>query len=174
MILKMKDGKVNIENFPNETDYRNPNIAEIMANLGYVNRFGSGVNTVANLLDENGSEPAHFLLGDMTTFKVVVVNADAMQDDTDVTVKKNNVIVDVTEKNSNVIDNVIEKGNDITSRKDHILFLMRHDKRISVKQISTKLGVTQRTIFREIDILKSEGRIKREGSDKSGSWVVID
>ena len=36
-------GKVNLENFPNETDYRNPNIAEIMLNLGYVNRFGSGV-----------------------------------------------------------------------------------------------------------------------------------
>lgn len=57
-------GKVNLENFPNETDYRNPNIAEIMLNLGYVNRFGSGVNTVSTLLEENKSNPAEFLLGD--------------------------------------------------------------------------------------------------------------
>ena len=56
-------GKVNLENFPNETDYRNPNIAEIMLNLGYVNRFGSGVNTVSTLLEENKSNPAEFLLG---------------------------------------------------------------------------------------------------------------
>lgn len=81
-------GKVNIENFPDETDYRNPTIAEIMANLGYVNRFGSGVNTVASLLEENGSKPAQFLLGDMTTFKVVVANADVIENDADVTVKK--------------------------------------------------------------------------------------
>ena len=93
-------GKVNIENFPNETDYRNPNIAEIMANLGYVNRFGSGVNTVASLLEENGSKPAQFLLGDMTTFKVVVTNADVIEKEGDVTVKKPTVIVNVTDDDS--------------------------------------------------------------------------
>lgn len=72
-------GKVNLENFPDETDYRNPNIAEIMLNLGYVNRFGSGVNTVSTLLEENGNTPAEFLLGDYTTFKVVVKNADVIK-----------------------------------------------------------------------------------------------
>ena len=51
---------------------------------------------------------------------------------------------------------------------------MRHDKRISVKQMAAKLGVTSRTIFREIDILKSEGKIGREGSDKSGTWIVTE
>lgn len=81
-------GKVNLENFPNETDYRNPNIAEIMLNLGYVNRFGSGVNTVSTLLEENKSNPAEFLLGDYTTFKVVVQNADVIENGTNVRDKK--------------------------------------------------------------------------------------
>lgn len=76
-------GKVNMENFQNETDYRNPNIAEIMLSLGYVNRFGSGVNTVSTLMKENGNDPAEFLLGDYTTFKVVVQNADVKEDGTD-------------------------------------------------------------------------------------------
>ena len=77
-------GKVNLENFPNETAYRNPNIAEIMLNLGYVNRFGSGVNTVSTLLEENKSNPAEFLLGDYTTFKVIVQNADVIENGTNV------------------------------------------------------------------------------------------
>lgn len=94
-------GKVNLENFPNETDYRNPNIAEIMLNLGYVNRFGSGVNTVSTLLEENKSNPAEFLLGDYTTFKVVVQNADVIENGTDVIDKKPNVIVNVTENGTN-------------------------------------------------------------------------
>lgn len=67
-----------------ETDYRNPNIAEIMLNLGYVNRFGSGVNTVSTLLEENGNAPAEFLFGDYTTFKVVVMNADVIENGTNV------------------------------------------------------------------------------------------
>jgi len=164
-------GKVNLENFPNETDYRNPNIAEIMLNLGYVNRFGSGVNTVSTLLEENGNPPAQFLLSDYTTFKVVVENADVIESGTDGIEKTPRVIVNVTEKS----DNVIEKTETVTDipRKEQIIELMRHDKRISVKQIAKIVGVTSRTIFREIETLKSEGRIKREGSDKAGIWIVL-
>lgn len=165
-------GKVNLENFPNETDYRNPNIAEIMLNLGYVNRFGSGVNTVSTLLKENKSNPAEFLLGDYTTFKVVVQNADVIGNGANVIDKKPNVIVKVIETPTDVIENdsnVIEK-----TRGEKILEIIRKDKRISVKQLAAKLSVTSRTIFREIDELKASGKLKRVGSDRSGTWEVIE
>lgn len=175
-------GKVNLENFPNETDYRNPNIAEIMLNLGYVNRFGSGVNTVSTLLEENKSNPAEFLLGDYTTFKVVVQNADVIESGTDDTAKSPNVIVNSTESDTNVTNNVTNKGtivtndvtNDTDSRKGAVIELMRTNKRISVTQIAKELNVTRRTIFRIIDVLKSENRIRRVGELKSGTWEVIE
>lgn len=85
-------GEVNLENFPNEPDYHNSNIAEIMLSLGYVNRFGSGVNTVSMLLEENKSSPAEFLLGDYTTFKVVVQNADVIANDTNGTMHNDGTI----------------------------------------------------------------------------------
>ncbi len=50
---------------------------------------------------------------------------------------------------------------------------MQQNKRISVKQIASELGVTSRTIFRLIDTLKSEGKIERHGSDKAGTWIVV-
>lgn len=50
-----------------------------MLNFGYVNNFGSCVNTVSTLLDDNGSSPVEFLLDDYTTFKVVVKNADVIE-----------------------------------------------------------------------------------------------
>ena len=165
-------GKVNLENFPNETDYRNPNIAEIMLNLGYVNRFGSGVNTVSTLLEENKSNPAEFLLGDYTTFKVVVKNADVIESSTNVIEKTPHVIVNVIETPTDVIENgtnAIEK-----TRGEKILEILRIDKRISVKQLAAKLSVTSRTIFREIDELKASGKLKRVGSDRSGTWEVIE
>ncbi len=141
-------GKVNLENFPNETDYRNPNIAEIMLNLGYVNRFGNEVNTVSTLLEENKSNPAKFLLGDYTTFKVVVQNADVIDNGTD--------------------------GTDKMSREDAIVNLMRKNKRISIKEISAQLNIPRRTLFRIIDALKTSNRIKRIGSEKSGTWEVFE
>ncbi len=141
-------GKVNLENCPNETDYRNPNIAEIMLNLGYVNRFGNGVNTVSTLLEENKSNPAEFLLGDYTTFKVIVQNADVIESGTD--------------------------GTDKMSREDAIVNLMRKNKRISIKEISAQLNIPRRTLFRIIDALKTSNRIKRIGSEKSGTWEVFE
>lgn len=166
-------GKVNLENFPNETDYRNPNIAEIMLNLGYVNRFGSGVNTVSTLLEENGNPPAQFLLSDYTTFKVVVGNADVIESGTDGTEKTPRVIVDGTDGTKNGTDSGTN-GTDNITREDAIVELMRKNKRISVREISAQLNIPRRTLFRLIDSLKTANRIKRVGSEKSGTWEVIE
>lgn len=177
---------MNIENFPNETDYRNPNIAEIMANLGYVNRFGSGVNTVSSLLEENQSSPAKFLLGDYTTFKVVVANADAIESCGNLLNNKSTIVVNETGTgyNSGTIGtmrndewndwneerNNVEHSGDIS---ELVLEQMRLNKRISVKQLSKMFGKSKTTMFRVIEQLKSEGKVKRIGSEKSGNWEVI-
>lgn len=50
-------GQVTVENFgtPGITDYRNPTLAEIMSNLGYVQRFGAGLPTARRALEANGN-----------------------------------------------------------------------------------------------------------------------
>lgn len=167
-------GKVNLENFPNETDYRNPNIAEIMLNLGYVNRFGSGVNTVATLLEDNGNTPAEFLLSDYTTFKVLVKNADVIEKTPNVSVNG----IDGTNSGTIGTNRNSDVTNDVTNndeiRREAIVEMMRKNRRVSVTQIAKELNVTRRTIFRIIDTLKSQNRIKRVGDLKSGTWEVID
>jgi len=52
-------------NFPRQTSYRNPVIAEAMKTLGFVNRFGRGVERAQTALATNGSPPAEFEFGDM-------------------------------------------------------------------------------------------------------------
>ena len=61
-------GMASPENFPGQTDYRNPVIAEAMATLGYVNAFGRGVIRAQEALRRNGNpvtefafEPSHVL-----------------------------------------------------------------------------------------------------------------
>ncbi len=63
-------GAVTKANFgrPSYTDYRNPNLAEAMRVMGYVQKFGVGIPTARRLLRENGHpeiefvvEPTHLL-----------------------------------------------------------------------------------------------------------------
>ena len=51
-------GMASPENFPRQTDYRNPIIAEAMATLGYVNAFGRGVIRAQDALRRNGNPEA--------------------------------------------------------------------------------------------------------------------
>ncbi len=55
-------GQVNVANFgtPGITDYRNPHLAEAMKNLGYVQRFGLGIQLARKELEKNSSPPLEF------------------------------------------------------------------------------------------------------------------
>lgn len=65
-------GKARPENFPTETDYRNPLISSVMRALGYVNRFGMGIGLVADELKANGNPPAEYVFSEPSSFKVIV------------------------------------------------------------------------------------------------------
>ncbi len=59
-------GVVTAANFgqPGLTDYRNPNLAEAMKNLGYVQRFGVGIPTARRLLKAAGHPEPEFAIND--------------------------------------------------------------------------------------------------------------
>ena len=57
-------GSVTKDNFaqPGNVDYRNPNIAEAMKNLGYVQRFGLGIPLAIDELKKNGNPRLDFIV----------------------------------------------------------------------------------------------------------------
>jgi ATP-dependent DNA helicase RecG len=59
-------GQVNRQNFgqPGITDYRNPYLAEAMKNLGYVQRFGVGIQLARQQLEKNANPPLEFIVED--------------------------------------------------------------------------------------------------------------
>ncbi|NOY27532.1 MAG: hypothetical protein GXP62_16840 [Oligoflexia bacterium] len=65
-------GQVTLDNFGSgATDYRNPLVAEAMANLGYVQRFGYGIPLSRRLLRDNGNPPPEFSLSQSATLVTV-------------------------------------------------------------------------------------------------------
>lgn len=68
-------GQVNRQNFRQgiSTDYRNPHLAAVMKNLGYVQRFGFGIITAEKELKKNGNPEAEFTIED--TYILVTIRS---------------------------------------------------------------------------------------------------
>jgi len=64
-------GQVTPDNFGRATDYRNPQVAEAMKVLGFVQRFGYGVPLARRELENNGNPPADFAF-ESTNFHVTI------------------------------------------------------------------------------------------------------
>jgi len=59
------------------------------------------------------------------------------------------------------------------SVKNKIVDIMAQMPVITVKELAKMLSVTERTIYRQIDVLKAENKIERAGSDKTGYWKIM-
>ena len=66
-------GQVTRQNFgqPGITDYRNPHLAEVLKNLGYVQRFGVGIQVARRELEKNGNPSLEFTVEDAFTLAII-------------------------------------------------------------------------------------------------------
>ena len=69
-------GELNVDNFGTEniTSYRNPTIAEVLKNLGFIERFGFGIPISKKALKENGN-PELQLKAELSSVLAIIRNA---------------------------------------------------------------------------------------------------
>ena len=58
--------------------------------------------------------------------------------------------------------------------RQKILQLIKNNPDITIQELSRELGISTTAIEKNIKLLKQKGYIKRIGSDKGGSWVIIN
>ena len=58
-------------------------------------------------------------------------------------------------------------------RRELLLRMFEEEPSSSILQASKRLGVSVATVNRDVEVLKQEGRLIREGSSKSGCWRVL-
>ena len=66
-----------------------------------------------------------------------------------------------------------ESRANLTYTRQRILELMEIDSRISIVRISQELGFSTTAIEKNIDWLKENGYLNRQGSAKSGYWEIL-
>jgi len=69
---RREGNRLNSDNFPLVTDYRNPILAEAIKTLGFINRFGIGVQRAKDLLAKNGNPEPVFQTRTPNQFSVTI------------------------------------------------------------------------------------------------------
>jgi ATP-dependent DNA helicase RecG len=96
---------------------------------------------------------------------------------TDKVIDNNGITNDVTdgvpENVTDVTDNVTDR-NTAEKRRLEILHLMRITPKITMDSLVNILHVSRMTISRDINLLRANGKLRREGDARSGIWIVIE
>ncbi len=66
----------------------------------------------------------------------------------------------------------VEVGKSSQKSSQKIIELMQSDPAITIADLASSVGVTDRAIKKQIETLKAQGRIRRIGPDKGGHWEV--
>ena len=61
----------------------------------------------------------------------------------------------------------------LSERQQKVLNLIKDSPTITGKQMSEMLSVSQRTIERDLSALQKSGKLRHEGKDNDGIWVVL-
>lgn len=55
-----------------------------------------------------------------------------------------------------------------------IMTMLRQDSSLTAEMIAKSLDVSKRTVLRRLDELKGQGRLRRVGSSKGGTWEIVE
>ena len=125
---------------------RNKSVADFFKNMGWIEKYGSGISRIMNYFKEAGLPKPKF--GNISSgFQVTVFSQE------NVTETENNT--ENLSKNQKIIINEIKKNPNITS-----------------EELSNIIGITADNVRVNLSKLKSKGLIERVGADKGGYWRV--
>jgi len=135
------------------SERRNPILANVMAQLDYMEKRGSGLTRICNetkAQDGYKEELRPAFKSTQAQFQTIIF---AVTDTSNVG--------DMTETR-------------LTERQQKILNLIKESPTISGRQMSEILSVSQRTVERDLSALQKFGILRHDGKDNDGVWVTRD
>ncbi len=134
----------------------NPILANVMAQLYYMEKRGSGLIRICNetkALEGYKDELKPKFKSTTTQFQTVIFASSDTQN--------------VGDHDGGVSETKL------TERQQKILNLIKDSPTITGKQMSETLSVSQRTIERDLSALQKLGILKHAGKDNDGKWIII-
>ncbi len=132
-----------------QSDIRNKILAPVFKRLGIIEQWGNGFRIIADEL-----------------IKYPEISLDW---------KEPGIAFRVTFSKKNFIPDASEEISTDTSEKtsEKILELISANNIITIKELAENIGVSSRSIERNIKKLQDDNKLKRVGADKGGHWEII-
>jgi ATP-dependent DNA helicase RecG len=150
------------EDFGKRSVLRNPNIADLLHRISYIEKMGTGISKIRRLVKEAGLPPVKFEFDTFftVTFKRLQSKLIIQQDKHTEFGVKFGIKFGI-------------KGKKL-ERTERILRTLHSGSNISVVGLADIFGVTTRVIEKDIELLKNIGLIKFEGARKTGKYVLTE
>lgn len=131
----------------------NPLIADVFFRMGMIEAWGRGIDKIRDVCRTAGL-PAPVIRNDM-----------------------GGIWIEFTLSPQPVLE-ASEKTSEKTSEKkiktsEKIIALVQENPLITIEDLAVKLGITSRSVERNIEKLKNEVKLRRIGPDKGGNWEII-
>ena len=144
------------ENFGKRSIARNPIIADLLRRTHYIEKAGTGIGRMRELMKDAGLKEPEFKYDEF--FEATFLRPSYYD--------KNYGTYDLASKN----DNLLKKELNKTQIK--ILDLIKNNPSITQREMANEIGVAMPTIRKNIQILKSKDILIREGATKKGMWKI--
>lgn len=144
--------------------YRNRRIGEFLKEMHLTEGRNTGFRKIRNALRNNGSPEPLFETDDERTYfattlffhpDFVRIKGNEYRNDTENDIENDTVICNLS-KNETVVFQVLQQRSDI-----------------SADQVAVLANVSRSTVNRTIKKLKEKGLIRRNGSDRKGTWIIL-
>ena len=147
---------------------RNPLISRTLYRSGDIEAYGTGIKRIKDECDEVGMKVEYVKVLNGT--KLVFHRNDPFGQSLVIEDSPTNIPTGV---GVNVGVNVGESNDlNLTRREAEVLARLTDDPNATAAQIADLCGVSERSVQRAIRGLREQGIIVREGSDKTGRWIV--
>ncbi len=157
---------------PHKSMPYNPTIAKVFYRMGYIENWGRGIQKIVAACDELGApRPEYQVLGYGITLTLHALESAVIHNrmETSDSLKP----ADSSEVPINVPINVsINEAHD--SLDERILQHLKLMPTSTYDELALSLSVNRRTIQRHVVALQNAGRLRREGSRKTGRWEVME
>lgn len=152
--------------------YRNRRLGEYLKELDMTEGRSTGIPTIQNVLENNGSPRATVITDeDRTFFRITIPCHEAA----------GNIIADIAHKDGTL---KASKRSALKSAPEtalesapetalQIIDEIRNNPNITLSEIAGNLGVSRRWIATNIKHLQDKGIVKRVGPNKGGHWEII-
>ena len=144
--------------------YRNRRIGEFLKEMHLTEGRNTGFRKIRNALRNNGSPEPLFETDEERTYFATTLffHPDFVKKELD------------DSQNDNVNDNENDSVTKALNKNERAVFeVIRRNPGLSADQIAGLAEVSKSTVSRTIKKLKDRGFIRRSGSDRKGTWIVL-